>query len=132
MVGGSIVALTVDRGQAVTAGAEVARITSRDLEAARTSAQAAVRSAEIVLSVATARIRADRGPGEGWRACRARSGTDAQRRRAAEAQVAAATARVRSAEQQLDDTSVKAPFAGVVSARPASIGDVVAPGTPSC
>jgi membrane fusion protein, multidrug efflux system len=30
----------------------------------------------------------------------------------------------------LDDTSVKAPFAGVVSTRPASVGDVVAPGTP--
>jgi RND family efflux transporter MFP subunit len=46
-----------------------------------------------------------------------------------EAQLAAAIARRRSVEQQLEDTSVKAPFAGVVSARPASIGDVVAPGT---
>jgi RND family efflux transporter MFP subunit len=42
--------------------------------------------------------------------------------------VAAARARLSSVQQQIDDTSVKAPFAGVVSARPASIGDVVAPG----
>jgi RND family efflux transporter MFP subunit len=46
-----------------------------------------------------------------------------------EAQLAAARARVQSVQQQLDDTRVKAPFAGVVSARPASLGDVVSPGT---
>jgi RND family efflux transporter MFP subunit len=47
----------------------------------------------------------------------------------AEAQAAAARARQRTVWQQLEDTSVKAPFNGVVSERPSSVGDVVAPGT---
>ncbi len=48
----------------------------------------------------------------------------------AESQVSAARAREKSVWQQLDDTRVRAPFAGVVSDRPANAGDVVAPGTP--
>ncbi|ODS52178.1 MAG: hypothetical protein ABS36_18730 [Acidobacteria bacterium SCN 69-37] len=128
-VGGSIVELTVDRGQTVRAGAVVARISARDLEAGRTSAQAAVRSAETALDVA--RAEADRT------AVLVKGGALASRDleqakngvSAAEAQLAAASARVTTVEQALDDTVVRAPFTGVVSARPASIGDVVAPGT---
>lgn len=129
MVGGSIVALSVDRGQAVAAGAEIARIAARDLEAARASADAGVRSAEIALSVARSEAQRTEALVKGG----ALATRDLEQTKnavaAAEAQLAAARSRVRSVEQQLDDTSVKAPFAGVVSARPASIGDVVAPGT---
>ncbi len=46
----------------------------------------------------------------------------------AEAQVAAARARQKAAWQQVDDTQIRAPFSGIVSDRPASLGDVVAPG----
>lgn len=127
-VGGSIVALTVDRGQPVRTGAEVARISARDLESSRASALAAVRSAETALDVARSeseRTKALVGGG----ALAARDLEQAQNGvSAAEAQLAAAHARLSAVDQQLDDTSVKAPFAGVVSARPASIGDVVAPG----
>jgi membrane fusion protein (multidrug efflux system) len=127
-VGGSIVALTVDRGETVRAGAEVARISSRDLEAARSSAQVAVRSVESALAVARSEAERTRALVAGG-ALASRDLEQAQNTvSAAEAQVAAARARLSSVEQQIDDTSVKAPFAGVVSARPASVGDVVSPG----
>jgi membrane fusion protein (multidrug efflux system) len=128
-VGGSIVALTVDRGQPVEAGALVARISSRDLDAARSSAQVALRSAETALDVTRSEAERTKALVSGG-ALASRDLEQAQNAvSAAEAQVAAARARLSSVQQQIDDTSVRAPFAGVVSARPASIGDVVAPGT---
>ena len=127
-VGGSLVALTVDRGESVRAGAEVARISSRDLEAARASVQVALRSMESALAVARSEAERTRALVTGG-ALASRDLEQAQNTVSqAEAQVAAARARLTSVEQQIDDTSVKAPFAGVVSARPASIGDVVSPG----
>jgi len=127
-MGGSLVALTVDRGQAVQGGAEVARISSRDLESSRSSAQAALRSTETALAVARSEAERTKALVTGG-ALASRDLEQAENGvSAAEAQVAAARARLSSVEQQLDDTSVKAPFTGVVSARPASIGDVVAPG----
>lgn len=129
MVGGSIVSLAVDRGQPVAAGAEIARITSRDLESARSSAEAGVRSAKVALSVAENEATRVEALVKGG----ALATRDLEQARnavaGAEAQVAAAESRVRSVQQALDDTSVRAPFAGVISARPASIGDVVSPGT---
>lgn len=127
-VGGSIVALTVDRGQNVRAGSVVARISSRDLEAARSSAQVAVRSSETALKLAQSEQERTRALVTGG-ALAARDLEQAQNNvSAAEAQVAAARARLSSVDQALDDTAVKAPFDGVVSARPASIGDIVTPG----
>jgi RND family efflux transporter MFP subunit len=128
-VGGSIISLSVDRGQPVRAGAEVARIASRDLDAAMSSAESAVKSAEAVLAVARTEAQRTAALVKGG-ALAARDVEQAESAVAsADAQLAAARARQRSIWQQLDDTSVKAPFSGVVSARPASVGDVVAPGT---
>lgn len=129
-VGGSIVSLTVDKGQNVRAGQVIARISARDLDEALSSAQAAVKSAENALRVARSeQTRTDALVKGGALAAR-----DLEQANnmvsAAEAQVAAARARERSASQQLDDTNVKAPFAGVISDRPAHQGDVVSPGTP--
>jgi RND family efflux transporter MFP subunit len=47
---------------------------------------------------------------------------------AAQAQLADARARLANAQKQLDKTTVAAPFAGIVSARQVSAGDVIAPG----
>ena len=128
-VGGSILSLTADRGQNVRAGAEIAKIGSRDLETSFESAQAALKSAETALSVATAEFQRTEALVKGG-ALAARDLEQAKNAVSnAEAQVASARARQRSIWQQLDDTSVKAPFAGTVSERPASMGDVVSPGT---
>ncbi|MEO7191836.1 MAG: efflux RND transporter periplasmic adaptor subunit [Vicinamibacterales bacterium] len=127
-VGGSIVELTVDRGQAVTAGQVLARISSRDLQESYTSVQAAVKSAETALRVAESEAQRTESLVKGG----AVATRDLEQARnavsTAEAQLAAAKSRERSVWQQLDDTTVKAPFAGTVTVRPASSGDVVAPG----
>jgi RND family efflux transporter MFP subunit len=128
-VGGSIVALPADRGEPVRAGMEIARISSRDLESALASAEAAVTSAESAVTVAHTELQRTENLVKGG-ALAQRDLEQARNAAAtAEAQLAAARARQRSAWQQLDDTSVKAPFAGIVSERPASLGDVVSPGT---
>ena len=128
-VGGELVALTVDRGQAVRGGQVIARISSRDLQDAHASAQAAVKSAEMALAVAKSESQRTESLVKGG----ALAARDLEQAHNAvsngEAQVAAAKARERSVWQQLDDTSVKAPFSGLVSTRPASIGDNVSPGT---
>ena len=128
-VGGSIVTLAVDRGQAVKDGAVVARISSRDLDVAMASAQAAVRSAETALTGAQNELQRTESLVKGG-ALAARDLEQARNAVAnAEANVAAAKARQQSIWQQLDDTTVRAPFGGLVSDRPASVGDVVTPGT---
>jgi RND family efflux transporter MFP subunit len=127
--GGTLVLLSVDRGEAVKAGAEIAKISSRDLEVNFESAGAAVKSAETALAVATSELTRTESLVKGG-ALAARDLEQAKNAHAnAEAALAAARAHQRSAWQQLDDTSIKAPFGGIVSERPASIGDNVAPGT---
>jgi RND family efflux transporter MFP subunit len=128
-VGGSIVSLPVDRGNAVKAGAEIARISSRDLDAARASARVAVQSAETALQIAQSEAQRTETLVKGGALATRDLEQATNAVSTAQAQKAAADARLRSVEQQLDDTIVRAPFAGVVSARPASIGDVVSPGT---
>jgi RND family efflux transporter MFP subunit len=128
LVGGSIVSLAVDRGQPVRPGQEIARIASRDLDAAMASAESAVKSADAALAVARTEAERTRALVKGG-ALAARDLEQAEAAvTSAEAQAAAARARQRSVWQQLDDTVVRAPFSGVISARPASVGDVVAPG----
>lgn len=128
--GGALVTLNVDRGRNVSAGQIIGRIAARDLEDALASAQAAVKSAENALSVA----RSEAGRTEVLVQGGALAARDLEQARnsvaAAEAQVAAAKAREKSTWQALDDTNVRAPIGGVVSARPASAGDIVSPGTP--
>lgn len=128
-VGGSLVNLNVDRGQPVAAGAVVAQISSRDLDAALQSAQASVKSAQTALSVAKSEAQRTETLVKGG-ALAARDLEQANNAVSnAEAMVAQAEARQKNVMQQLDDTSVKAPFAGIVSDRPASLGDVVSSGT---
>jgi RND family efflux transporter MFP subunit len=129
-VGGSLVSLPFDRGQAVSAGAEVARIAARDLDSNLTSAQTAIKSAESALAVAKSELQRTETLVKGG-AVASRELEQARNMVSnAEAQVSAARAREKSVAQQLEDTHVLAPFAGVVSDRPANAGDVVAPGTP--
>lgn len=129
-VGGSLVALTVDRGQPVTSGAVIARVAARDLDDALESAQAGVKSAETALATAKSEEARTASLVKGG-ALAARDLEQAKNVVAmAEAQLAAAKARTKSAWQQVDDTSIRAPFTGIVSDRPANLGDVVTNGSP--
>jgi membrane fusion protein (multidrug efflux system) len=128
-VGGSLVALPFDRGQAVKSGTVLATIASRDLDATMASAQTAIKSAESGLQMARSELQRTEILVKGG-AVAARDLEQAQNAVSnAEAQVSAARARQKSVWQQLDDTTVRAPFAGIVSDRPANAGDVVSPGT---
>ena len=49
---------------------------------------------------------------------------------AAQARLESARSSVASAEQQLDYTVVRAPYAGIVSARHVEVGELVRPGQP--
>jgi RND family efflux transporter MFP subunit len=128
-IGGSVISVGYQEGDAVTRGAVLARIGERVLRDSIASAESDVRSAETSLEW-TKRER-DRT------ASLVTAGALAERElelagnavAAAEAQLDAARARLASANTLLGDTVVRSPISGRVSARLASAGDVVSPGT---
>jgi len=129
-LGGAVVEVAVEDAQAVGRGALLARIETRTLEEARQSAMSSLRSAENQLAVARRETeRTERLVEAGALAAReldlARSTVAS-----AEAVVADARSRLASAERSLSDTVIRAPIAGIVSARTVNTGDVVTPGTP--
>jgi RND family efflux transporter MFP subunit len=115
-VSGSVVALPFREGDAVAAGAVVARIEDGALRAALTAAEA------------------DRDAAEADRARLATllsSGVVAPRdAEQSSARAAAARAAAEAAREALGYAQLRAPFAGRVAARLANVGDVVMPGTP--
>ena len=129
-VGGAVLALYVDKGGRVSAGTPLALIdTLVPAEQAR-SARSQLRSAEAAADVATKNgERADVLHRAGAIADRDLEAAHSQQL-AADANVADASSRLASAENQLANALVRAPFAGVISERPVSTGDVVQPGSP--
>lgn len=153
---GRLVEVAVDRNDRVAVGRIVARIQSEELEsqhaaavASQSAAARAVEEAEAERTRARAALtnlraafaRQDALQARGWAtpadidASRAALGqgeaevdrAEAGLRRAV-AQNAAATATAQASRAQLDDTTIRAPFAGLVVARERNLGDVVAPG----
>jgi RND family efflux transporter MFP subunit len=128
-LGGQMLQVNAEEGQAVRRGALLGRIEARSLGDTRTSAQSSVRSAENQLEVARREVeRAEQLVKAGAVAQRdldnARSNAAA-----AEAALADARARLASAETSLADAIIRAPINGIVSTRAVNAGDVVAPGT---
>jgi RND family efflux transporter MFP subunit len=106
----------------------LARIETRTLEDARQSAASAVRSAENQLAVARRETeRTERLVEAGALAARE---LDVARNTVttAEAAVADARSRLASAERSLGDTTIRAPFSGIVATRSVHTGDIVVPG----
>lgn len=129
-VGGQVLEVMAEPGQAVRAGQALARLDDTGIRdghasarsavaAARAQLETAARNAERVRSLAAAGAVAER---DVEAAANVVSG--------AQAQLAAARAQLAQAEKLLARTVVRAPIAGVVSARPVSAGDVVQPGMP--
>lgn len=127
-VGGSVVRLSVEEGQRVRRGQLLARIEARDLNESVASAQVAVRAAENALRLARSEQQRTEMLVKGGALAERDLDNARNAVSAAESQLAAATARYTSARQQLADTSLEAPIAGVVSRKSASAGDVVQPG----
>ncbi len=128
-VSGSVLQTYADQGQAVNAGTVLARIDASGIQDAYTSARAGLVSARNAADVAAKDLaRNEKLLGAGAIAER-----DIEQSRrasiAAQAALEDANSRLATAEKAYRSTTVTAPFAGVVSERPVSPGDVVQPGT---
>ena len=129
-VGGRLVRLPVRVGDRVAAGALLAEIDATGEAANLREAQAALASAQTRL------LQARRLRDQAERLVRARASNEEAVRAAeetvqfAEAEVALRTAQVAKAEWRLSQSVVRAPFAGVVTARLQSEGSWVAAGQP--
>ena len=128
-LGGSMLQVVVEEGQAVKRGALLGRIEAATLDDARRSAESAVRNAESQLAVA--RREAERT--KQLVAAGALAARDAEvaaaNVTAAEAAVADARARLVSATKQQSDAVLRSPIDGIVADRAVNRGDVVAVGT---
>lgn len=127
-VGGAVMATYADRGTQVAAGAALVRIEGRAIRDAQIAATSEVRSAEDALDLATRRLTRAQSLLAGG-AISADEVEDArQALRSVEAKVAASRARLSAANDAVARTVVRAPFAGIVSARPVNDGDIVESG----
>lgn len=128
-VQGSVLQTYADQGQAVSAGAVLARIDASGIQDAYASARAAVVAARNAADVASR----DYARNQKLLAAGAIAERDIEQSRrasiSAQAALEDANSRLASAEKQYRSTTVAAPFAGVVSERPVSPGDIVQPGT---
>jgi RND family efflux transporter MFP subunit len=127
-VGGAILQVLPREGEAVKVGTLLARIDGKTIQDAYASAQSGLRSAEQTSEWAqkeAARIEALVKGG-----ALAERDAELARNQATQAKAAAddARSRVTSVRKSLDDLTVRAPIAGIVSKRHVNVGDVVAPG----
>jgi RND family efflux transporter MFP subunit len=126
---GTITAVYAEQGQPVKAGQLLARIEATTAEQALASAQQSVSSAEQNYQVA--RRQAERQAELAKAGAVAQQDVETARSQAAaaQAQVASARAQLAAAQKQVQNTEVRSPLTGVVSARPVNAGDVVTVGT---
>jgi RND family efflux transporter MFP subunit len=129
-VGGPVLEVKIQQGQAVKRGQLLARIDDAALQDQLLAARSAARVAENAWRVAAADAERDEKL--------AQQGVITQRdleraqlaRHQAQAQVADAQSRLALARQQVGRTRIIAPFDGVVSERQVNPGDVAQPGSP--
>ena len=128
-VQGSVLQTYADQGQAVSAGTPLARIDATGIQDAYTSARAQVVAAKNSADIASRDLQRN----EKLLAAGAVAERDIEQSRrasiAAQAALQDANSRLATAERAYRSTTVTAPFAGIVSERPVSAGDVVQPGS---
>lgn len=129
-VSGAVLQTYVDQGTRVSAGTVLARLDDTAIRDAYLSARSGVTSAQTSADVAKRELeRAEKLVAAG--AIADRDVENARRASiAAQSQLADAKARFSAAEQQLAKTTIKSPFAGVVSVKSVSAGDLATPGAP--
>jgi membrane fusion protein (multidrug efflux system) len=128
-INAAVVQTYAEPGQRVAAGTVIVRLNDIAIRDQALSTRAGVATAQNAYDIAKRELeRAEALEKAGAIATR-----DLERARngllGAETQLANARAMNASAANQLDRTMLRAPFAGVVSARPVNAGDVVSPGT---
>jgi membrane fusion protein, multidrug efflux system len=128
-VPGSVLQVTAEVGQTVRRGALLARIEDQTQRDAYASAETSVRSAQMALDVAEREATRTANLVKGGALPEREVETTRNAVEAAQAQLGIARSQQASAKKQLDNATVSAPMAGIVSGRPANAGDVVTMGT---
>ena len=127
-IGGAVLETLAEQGQRVAAGTLLARIDDSGVRDGWLSARSGVTSAQSSADLASRELtRAKTLIAAGAIADRDLEQTQ-RANVAAQAGLADARARLALAEQNLEHTRIKAPFAGIVSEKQVSSGDVVSPG----
>ncbi|MFY0563402.1 efflux RND transporter periplasmic adaptor subunit [Archangium lansingense] len=127
-VQGAVLEMVVEQGQQVKKGQLLARIEDSSLQDQLIAARTSVRVARNALQVARAEEERNRKLSSAGVITRRDLERAVLARFQAQAQVSDAEARLALAQQEVGRTRVRAPFAGVVSERHASAGDIVQPG----
>jgi RND family efflux transporter MFP subunit len=127
---GRVAEIFYDVDDFVEAGAPIMRFTDTEQRAAAGRAQAALQEAEARAAEAEADLARVTPMFENGTVARARLDQARANRDAAAARLEAARAGVKTAQQELDYTIVRAPYAGIVSRRHVAVGEIVRPGAP--
>lgn len=129
-VSGSVVQVMLDPGSRVAAGTVLARIDDRAIQDSYLSARSGLTAAQNGADIAKREFeRAEKLLAAG--AIAERELENARRANlGAMSQFEDAKARLSAAQKQFEATTVRAPYAGIVSERMVNPGDVVAPGAP--
>lgn len=127
-VAGAVLQTYVEQGQRVSAGTSLGRIDAGTMNDAAISARSGVAQATVAAEQASRELERARTLVAAG-AIAQRDVESAERGNlAAQAQLADARARLSLANKNLSNTTIRAPFAGIVSEKAVSAGDIVAPG----
>ena len=127
---GRVTMVSVDVNDRVAAGDVLLRLTAVEQQAGANTARAQLRAAEAAASEAAANYRRYAALGASQYVSRAQIDQARAARDSAAAARDAARAQLAQAGQQTEYTVIRAPFAGIVSARQVEPGESVAPGQP--
>lgn len=128
-VGGPVLEAYVDVGQRVTRGQPLMHIDDSAIREQVLSARSAVTTAQNNLNLAEHNLQRSRTLLQAGAIAQRDLETSENAAVAARAQLENAKAMLANAEKQLSYTRIVAPFSGAISARQASPGDVVSPGS---
>lgn len=129
-VTGRIETLPARVGQVVAPGVELARIEDTDYRIAVAQAAAQVELGENRLRLAQAQVAQFRALARDRHVSEDQLRTKETEQAVLESELKLARLALEAAERQLARTRIRAPFAGLVRERLASVGDLAAPGTP--
>lgn len=127
---GRVAEILYDVDDFVEAGAVIMRFTDTEQRAALANARGTLREAEARHSEAESEYRRISAMFENGTVARARYDQARANFDAAEARRESARSGVASAEEQVEYTIVRAPYAGIVSERHVEVGEMVRPGEP--
>jgi RND family efflux transporter MFP subunit len=128
-IGGSILSVSAEPGQAVGRGQALARIEDQAARDGLISAQSQVRSAEQSFNVANRNAERMQTLSKAGAVADRDLEVAVNNLASARAMLDDARARLASAKKMVDNASVTSPISGIVSTRPVNAGDVVSPGT---